>query len=128
MTTTFARIDPETLEVTLGYNTNGGAKWAEGDLECTVPFDVLASHAVRSESGNITLVADPTKVQAKTDQAWTSLRDRRNALLSQSDWTRLDDNGLTESRRAQWAEYRALLRDLPSTVTDPTQVEWPVAP
>ena len=25
---TFARIDPETLEVTLKYNTNGGDRWS----------------------------------------------------------------------------------------------------
>lgn len=126
---TFARVDPETLEVTLKYNTNGGAKWAEGDLECTVPFDVLADHAVRDpETGTVTLVEDPLKVQAKLDQAWTALRSKRNQLLRDSDFTQMPDSPLSQERKDAWAAYRQELRDLPDEVTDPLVVSWPLDP
>ena len=84
---TFARVDPETFTVTLTYNTNGGDKWAEGDLECEIPFDILADTAVLVD-GSITLTTDPTKVQAKTDQAWLDVRAQQRDLLYKSDWTR----------------------------------------
>ena len=125
---TFARVDPETLEVTLSYNTNGGAKWAEDDLECTVPFDVLAYTAVKDSEGNVTLVSDPVKLQAKTAQAWTALRIERNRLLQQSDWTALSDAHLSQDKKDAWFTYRQALRDLPENATDPTQVTWPVSP
>ena len=122
---TFARVDPETLKITLSYNTNGGDRWAPDDLECTIPFDVLADTAVRSDSGEIVLTEDPAKVAQKTAQVWTAIRTERNARLSASDWTRLDD---VKCDKEAWAEYRQSLRDLPSTVTEPTNVTWPAPP
>ena len=124
---TFARVDPETLEVILKYNTNGGAKWAEDDLECTIPFDVLADQAVLVDDV-VTLQADPTKVQAKIQQAWRDLRSQRNARLAASDWTQLQDTHLSAEKKSAWADYRQALRDLPDEVTDPTQVDWPLDP
>ena len=125
---TFTRIDPESLEITLKYNTNGGPKWAEGDLECTIPFEVLSDQAVRDADGTITLVADPAKVQAKIQQAWTALRTERNARLAASDYTQLQDAHLSAEKKSAWADYRQALRDLPENATDPTQVTWPVSP
>jgi hypothetical protein len=124
---TFARVDPETLEVTLKYNTNGGDRWAEGDLECTIPFDVLADQAVLVD-GTVTLVSDPAKVQAKTAQAWTALRAKRNQLLAACDWTQLQDAHLSAEKKSAWANYRQALRDLPEEVQDLDAVEWPVSP
>jgi hypothetical protein len=126
---TFARIDPETLKITLSYNTNGGSKWAEGDLECLIPFDVLADQAIRDpETGAVTLEADPLKVQAKLDAAWTSLRTERNQLLRDSDWVALADAHLSQDKKDAWFAYRQELRDLPDLVTDPLSVEWPLVP
>lgn len=124
----FVRVDPQTLDVTLMYNTEAGAKWDEGDIPCEVGFDVIASQAVRADDGTITLVEDPIKVAQKIEQAWTNLRTKRNALLTASDWTVLPYSPLTESQIAAWVEYRTALRNLPSTVTDPTNVTWPPKP
>ena len=126
--TTFARVDPETLTVTLLYNTNGGARWAPDDLPCEMPHDILADHATRSETGEITLQADPQKVEAKIQQAWTALRAQRNSLLVASDFTQLQDAHLSAEKKSAWADYRQALRDLPENATDPTQVTWPVSP
>ncbi len=65
------------------------------------------------------------------------LRIERNILLSDCDWTRLDDNGLGSSKKTEWATYRQALRDLPAT-QNPTldsfyelnfsSVTWPSEP
>ena len=85
---TFARVDPESLIVTLMYNTNGGPKWAEDDVPFEIPFDVLADTAVKDSEGNVTLVTDPTKLAQKTQAQWTSVRAQQRDLLYKSDWTR----------------------------------------
>ena len=38
----------------------------------------------------------------------------RNKALVDSDWTRMDDNGLSDSVKASWATYRQELRDFPA--------------
>ena len=122
---TFARIDPETLTVTLKYNTNGGAKWAEDDLECTIPFDVLADQAVLVD-GTITLTTDPTKVQARTAAQWASVRAQQRDLLYKSDWT-CSVTDYEVPNKSEWVQYRAQLRDV-TTQSDPFEIVWPVAP
>lgn len=126
---TFARVDPETLMVTLKYNTNGGSKWADGDLDCTIPFEVLADQAVLIDDV-VTLVEDPAKVQAKLDAAWVAFRTERNRRLAACDWTQLADAHLSQDKKDAWATYRQELRDLPESVTDPTgpSVSWPLDP
>ena len=84
--------------------------------------------AVRADDGTITLQADPSKVQAKIQQAWTALRTERNARLAACDWTQMPDSPLSQAARASWSDYRQSLRDLPENATDPTQVTWPVSP
>ena len=123
--TTFARVDPETLEVTLKYNTNGGSKWDEGDLECTIPFDVLADQAVLVD-GTITLQTDPAKVQAKLDAQWASVRAQQRQKLYESDWT-CSVTDYEPPNKADWVTYRAQLRDVTSQA-DPFAIVWPVAP
>ena len=129
MSTSFARVDPESLEVTLKYNTNGGAKWAEGDLECTIPFDVLADQAVRADDGTISLVEDPAKVAQKTADQWTSVRAQQRQKLYESDWTCsvIDPPPEILAQRDQWLQYRADLRAV-TTQSDPFAIVWPVEP
>jgi hypothetical protein len=131
---TFARVDRDTLTITLTYNTNGGTKWADGDLECPFPFDILADQATRDpETGEITLTQDPLKVQAKLAAAWTQLRAERNARLAASDWTQLADAHLSQEKKDAWAAYRQELRDLPDELVitgaeSLVSVPWPLDP
>ena len=122
---TFARVDPESLAVTLMYNTNGGAKWAEDDLECTIPFDVLADQAVLVD-GTITLTTDPAKLAAKTADQWTQVRSQQRDLLYKSDWT-CSVTDYEVPNKAEWVQYRAALRDV-TTQSDPFNIVWPVVP
>jgi hypothetical protein len=123
--TTFARVDPETLTVTLMYNTNGGDRWAPDDLECLIPFDVLADQAVIVD-GTVTLVEDPAKVAQKTADQWTSVRAQQKQKLYESDWT-CSVTDYEVPNKADWVAYRQALRDV-TTQTDPFNIEWPVAP
>lgn len=51
---------------------------------------------------------------------------RRNKLLSQSDWTQMPD--VTLENKASWAAYRQALRDLPAQPGFPQSLVWPVSP
>ena len=61
-------------------------------------------------------------------ETFDSLRYRRNALLTQSDWTQANDSPLSASKRAEWATYRQSLRDLPSNTSDPANATFPTEP
>lgn len=70
-------------------------------------------------------------VQAVWDEAHTSdafrlIRFKRNDLLAACDWTQIP--GACKTAVA-WESYRQKLRDLPATITDPTQpFDWPEPP
>ena len=59
---------------------------------------------------------------------WWQLREKRRELLSQSDWTQFRDSPLTTEQQDAWVVYRKALRDLPTNISDPTQVVWPTPP
>ena len=53
-----------------------------------------------------------------------NLRQRRNQLLSETDYLALADSTLTDEMR----DYRQALRDLPANTVDPANPVWPVKP
>ena len=65
------------------------------------------------------------------DRAMADLRQRRNKLLQESDWTVLSDNTLTNVQRTSWMNYRTELRNITeglSTVDDVNSVIFPNTP
>ena len=65
------------------------------------------------------------------DRAIADLRQRRNKLLQESDWTVLSDNTLTNVQRTSWMNYRTELRNITeglSTVDDVNSVVFPNTP
>lgn len=59
------------------------------------------------------------------------VRKVRNLKLRQSDWTRMDDNGLDDDDREIWAIYRQELRDLPESLDNIESLDdivWPTKP
>ena len=56
------------------------------------------------------------------------LRETRNRLLLNTDWTQLPDVPLTDAKKTEFATYRQALRDLPSNVQDVTAPAYPTAP
>ena len=67
----------------------------------------------------------------RTDNTLEILRNKRNELLRQSDWTQVNDCPLSDSKKQEWATYRQSLRDLPSTnqsVNNIADVIFPTIP
>jgi hypothetical protein len=71
---------------------NWSGEWGNPDIagHVKVPegLDPQCIMATRDDSGEIILLADPLKVQAKTQSQWTQVRAQQRQKLYESDWTR----------------------------------------
>lgn len=54
-----------------------------------------------------------------------TVREQRNILLAQSDWTQLEDVPI---EKTPWVNYRQSLRDIPQQQGFPQVVVWPMKP
>ena len=66
--------------------------------------------------------------EEKPARAMSSLREKRNILLVESDWTQGSDTPLNDGAKTEWAEHRQSLRDLPANTPDPADPTWPDVP
>ena len=67
------------------------------------------------------------EIESVKQSAMAQVRATRNTLLAQSDWTQIPDCNIP--KKADWATYRQVLRDLPSKVEDArTFTDWPKDP
>lgn len=53
------------------------------------------------------------------------IREERDRLLRESDWTHVTDSALPASQKLLWSEYRQKLRDVTDQDNFPYSVEWP---
>ena len=65
-----------------------------------------------------------TKVQLDSAVAAENIREQRNELLAETDWTQLSDSSVAST----WTTYRQALRDVPSQEGFPYSVTWPTKP
>ena len=72
-------------------------------------------------------VVDKTQqeLEQEYEQQAQSVRSQRNQLLSECDWTQVDDAPVD---KVLWASYRNVLREVPSQKGFPWNVEWPTPP
>ena len=56
------------------------------------------------------------------------VRQQRDSLLAESDWTQLLDAELARAQREKWALYRKKLRRLTEQPGFPVEVVWPTPP
>jgi hypothetical protein len=57
------------------------------------------------------------------------IRQTRNHLLQQCDWTQLADSPLSPNQKADWADYRQALRDILETnSTNLAEMVFPTVP
>lgn len=95
-------------------------------VEGPVPSLGECEQAIRT---NITLVKGVwtqnfSKERWPLDQAEQYVRDKRNTLLSETDWMALSDVTMS----AQWVSYRQALRDITLQYGFPYGIVWPVKP
>jgi hypothetical protein len=58
-----------------------------------------------------------------TPDIFPIIRNVRNGLLEESDWTQVNDSPLSDTKKAEWATYRQALRDLPANNTSATSID-----
>ena len=79
-----------------------------------------------------------TKIaELKSAEPYRLLREKRNKLIAETDWTQLKDIDLDFIRERNWKNYRQALRDLPANSNpklnsngdlDMSSVTWPDKP
>jgi hypothetical protein len=67
------------------------------------------------------------EIQDETESMWRAIRDRRNELLLECDWTQLADSPLPNQKQTEWQIYRQSLRDITNQL-DPFSINWPTPP
>ena len=85
---------------------------------CSVPAGELAKYGL-----------SPQEIeQAVNEQKWEIIRNRRSRLMFETDWTQVPDCQLSDGKKAEFTNYRQILRDIPQTYSKPDDVVWPVKP
>ena len=67
---------------------------------------------------------DDALTTCQTAEKWKNVRRDRNRKLAETDYLSLNDNTLTDPYKA----YRAELRQIPQTQSDPFNITWPNKP
>ncbi len=73
----------------------------------------------------MTFEFNPAFPEATNEHKWEQIKLWRNAELSRTDWTQVDDS---PADKAAWAIYRQALRDLPEQGGDAENAVFPVKP
>jgi len=104
----------------------------ENLVHMIVPEEFRNQHFVKvvvDDSGNYVYEIDQDGIDQSIKDQWVWLREQRDKKLAACDWTvTVSDRPMSDEKKAEWVVYRQALRDLPSTVTDPTNVTWPTPP
>lgn len=128
----YIAYDLETLEIKNSYSythiLDQDDDWVH--VEILPPLHYECVNVVRDENGVPTVVRDDEKWEEKFQHEMKFIRSERNQKLVESDISQLDDikTEMTEEKRNEWVNYRRLLREFPSTVTDPFNPVWPTPP
>jgi len=86
----------------------------------------IFSGSVYIQTWNIT-DATEEEINTKKEEKWIEIRDIRDSLLAQSDWTQFQDSPITGSKLTEWQTYRQSLRDI-TNQSNPFSLTWPVRP
>jgi len=71
--------------------------------------------------------ADETTINIRKEIKWSEIREQRNQLLSECDWTQFQDSPITGSELTQWQTYRQELRNI-TIQENPYNIIWPTKP
>jgi len=69
--------------------------------------------------------ASQTEIDYRLESQWFIIRQTRDELLAECDWTQLGD--IPSDTKSKWTEYRQQLRDI-TTQENPFNILWPVKP
>ena len=66
--------------------------------------------------------------QESIESKWREVRRIRDTLIQLTDYTQMPDSPLSTEKKAEFADYRQALRDIPQNVGNPDDVAWPTKP
>jgi len=69
--------------------------------------------------------ATESEIEQRLEDKWFEIREIRNQLLMECDWTQLSD--ISTEIKNLWSNYRQDLRDI-TNQTNPFNITWPVKP
>jgi len=90
----------------------------------------MKRHRMTAE-GSIPFTPEEEAARDAEESMWAAeaverVRERRNNLLVETDWTQTTD--VPQATKDKWAPYRQALRDVPQQAGFPESVVWPVKP
>jgi hypothetical protein len=94
--------------------------WNEGVIQQTPTFD--GQRWVQTWQ---VYTLTQSELDERIGQKWEQVRDYRNQLLTESDWTQIPDSPLYGNQ--EWLDYRQALRDV-TNVENPFLIIWPNIP
>jgi len=122
-------VNNQITEVSSGKGTTGTWVTVEGyqGEDQTLYYDAMSNTVKCKDEIDEKPVATIEELEAvKLELDKEYVRNLRNRLLIESDWTQNRDVVL--SNDAEWKTYRQALRDLPANTTDWTNPPWPTKP
>jgi hypothetical protein len=122
-------VNNQITEVSSGKGTTGTWVTVEGyQGENQKLYYDVTSNTVKCkdeiDEKPVATIEELEAVKLELDKEY--VRNLRNRLLIESDWTQNRDVVL--SNDAEWKTYRQALRDLPANTTDWTNPPWPTKP
>lgn len=139
-TTVFGNAPIIDLRETLGYvSLPEGRFWSIADASFveSVPSGMpVASYPVFDENASpeenlasyLRRAGHPLGSLASDADYASEAREKRNALVAETDYLMMPDYPLSETKRAAFVAYRQALRDVPAQSGFPRQIDWPVKP
>ena len=122
-------VNNQITEVSSGIGTSGTWIKIEGyeGEDQTLTYDA-STNTVKVENKidekPVATIEELEAVKLELDKEY--VRNLRNRLLIESDWTQNRDVVLSNDE--EWKTYRQALRDLPANTTDWTNPPWPTKP
>tara|TARA_R110000803_G_scaffold209744_1_gene279951 strand:- start:46 stop:417 length:372 start_codon:yes stop_codon:yes gene_type:complete len=92
---------------------------SEQEVDLTKTYRLVDSEITITGDAPILSPEQLKKVQ------WETVREKRNKLLTESDWTQLPD--IPQATKDLWEPYRQELRDV-TNQPDPYNITWPTPP
>jgi hypothetical protein len=123
---------PNRIRLPNGFTRTDSSTFTPEELtaaEYTGPY-TLPEYDSKTETFDWTgteFVVRPYNSQEIEDQ-WKIIREKRDQLLKDSDWTQITDYPFEIPNVEQWTEYRQTLRDLPETESNPFDIQFPPQP
>ena len=108
------------------YNSDSGVQIPDDAIELTYDQYVSFFETMNKENKKLVLENGQLVLKSRVNTVtWDMIRQKRNTLLTESDYTQMPDY---PTKKTEWAQYRQLLRDIPDMFSDPSDVIWPNKP